>query len=101
MPDVRISWRVVWVGALVTSLLFNVGAFLLGLYFGYGGARSILGAAGSLVVFMIWIAYSAQIVFFGAKFALVYGFAVGKPILPGSNAVGVKLSPTDAARNDP
>ncbi|MDL1912140.1 YihY/virulence factor BrkB family protein [Chloroflexi bacterium CFX6] len=100
LPDVRISWRVVWVGALVTSLLFNVGAFLLGLYFGYGGARSILGAAGSLVVFMIWIAYSAQIVFFGAKFALVYGSAIGKPILPASNAVGVKLSQTDAAQND-
>ena len=93
LPDVRIAWRVVWVGALVTSILFNIGAFLLGLYFGYGGAQSALGAAGSFVVIMIWISYSAQIVFFGAKFALVYGSAIGKPILPASYAMSLKLSP--------
>jgi membrane protein len=95
LPDVKISWRVVWVGALVTSFLFNVGAFLIGLYLGYGNARTILGAAGSLVVLMIWIAYSAQIIFFGAKFALVYASAIGRPILPASNAVSVKLSVSD------
>ena len=92
LPDVKISWRVVWVGALVTSLLFNIGAFLIGLYLGYGNLRTILGAAGSLVVLMVWIAYSAQIIFFGAKFALVYAAAIGQPILPSSNAVSVKLS---------
>lgn len=95
LPDVKISWRVVWVGAVVTSFLFNVGAFVIGLYLGYGNARTILGAAGSLVVLMIWIAYSAQIIFFGAKFALVYAAAIGRPILPASNAVSVKLSVTD------
>jgi len=93
LPDVKIAWRVVWVGALVTSILFNIGAFLLGLYFGYGGAQSALGAAGSFVVIMIWISYSAQIVFFGAKFALVYGAAIGRPILPASYAMSWKLSP--------
>jgi len=92
LPDVKIAWRVVWVGALVTSFLFNVGAFLIGLYLGYSSLRTILGAAGSLVVLMVWIAYSAQIIFFGAKFALVYASAIGKPILPSSNAVSVKLS---------
>lgn len=95
LPDVRISWRVVWVGAAVTSLLFNIGAFLIGLYLGYGVAQTILGAAGSLVVLMVWIAYSAQIIFFGAKFALVYAAAIGKPILPSSNAVSMKLSPSE------
>ena len=101
LPDVRISWRVVWVGALVTSFLFNVGAFVIGLYLGYGGAlRSALGAAGSLVVVMIWIAYSAQIVFFGAKFALVYASAIGKPILPASYAMRLRLSPADAQALD-
>jgi membrane protein len=95
LPDVKIAWRVVWVGALVTSLLFNFGAFLIGLYLGYGGPRTLLGAAGSLVILMIWIAYSAQIIFFGAKFALVYGAAIGKPILPASNAVSMKLSVAD------
>ena len=100
LPDVKIAWRVVWVGALVTSILFNIGAFLLGLYFGYGGAQSALGAAGSLVVIMVWIAYSAQIVFFGAKFALVYGSAIGKPILPASYAMSLKLSQADVPPQD-
>ena len=95
LPDVRIAWRVVWVGAFVTSFLFNVGAFLIGLYLGYGGPRTLLGAASSLVVLMIWIAYSSQIIFFGAKFALVYASAIGKPILPASNAVSMKLSVAD------
>jgi membrane protein len=93
LPDVRIAWRVVWVGAVVTALLFNIGAFLIGIYLGYGGTRTVLGAAGSLVVLMVWIAYSAQIIFFGAKFALVYAAAIGKPILPSSNAVSMRLSP--------
>ena len=94
LPDVKITWRVVWVGALVTSVLFNIGAFLIGLYFGYG-AYPALGPVGSLIVLMIWIAYSAQIIFFGAKFALVYASAIGKPILPSSNAVRMKLSEED------
>jgi membrane protein len=92
LPDVKIAWQVVWMGALVTSILFNSGAFLLGLYFGYGGGQSALGAAGSLVVIMVWISYSAQIIFFGAKFALVYASAIGKPILPASYAMSMKLS---------
>lgn len=100
LPDVKIAWRVVWVGALVTSILFNIGAFLLGLYFGYGGAQSALGAAGSFVVIMIWISYSAQIVFFGAKFALVYGAAIGRPILPASYAMSWKLSPFSIDQSD-
>lgn len=100
LPDVKIAWRVVWVGALVTSLLFNLGAFLIGLYLGYGGFQSALGAAGSLVILMIWISYSAQIVFFGAKFALVYGSAIGKPILPASYAIQWKLSPFDTTSAD-
>ncbi len=100
LPDVKIAWRVVWVGALVTSILFNIGAFLLGLYFGYGYVQSLLGAAGSLVIIMIWISYSAQIIFFGAKFALVYGSAIGKPILPASYAMSLKLSQSSIDQSD-
>ena len=100
LPDAQVSWRVVWVGAIVTSILFNIGAFLIGLYLGYGGPRTILGAAGSLVVLMVWVAYSAQIIFFGAKFALVYASAIGDPILPSSNAVSMKLSPLDETVED-
>ncbi len=100
LPDVRIAWRVVWVGALVTSILFNIGAFLIGLYLGSGGAQSALGAAGSFVVIMIWISYSAQIIFFGAKFALVYGAAIGRPILPASYAMSLKLSQANIQPQD-
>jgi membrane protein len=102
LPDVKIAWRVVWVGALVTAFLFNIGAFIIGLYLGSGGYSSALGAAGKLVVLMIWIAYSAQIIFFGAKFALVYAEAIGKPIIPASYAVSMKLAPHiyEAGDND-
>ena len=100
LPDVQIAWRVVWVGALVTSILFNIGAFLLGLYFGYGGAQSALGAAGSLVAIMVWISYSAQIIFFGAKFALVYAAAIGRPILPARYAMSLKLSRSGIDQSD-
>lgn len=99
LPDVQIAWRVVWVGAVVTSLLFNFGAFLIGLYLGYGTWRA-LGTAGSIVILMIWIAYSAQIIFFGAKFALVYAAAIGRPILPASNAVSMKLAPYNGMNNE-
>jgi len=96
LPDVKISWSVVWVGALVTSFLFNIGAFVIGLYLGYYGSQSALGGAESLVIIMIWIAYSAQIVFFGAKFALIYAAAIGKPILPASYAMSMKLAQSDS-----
>ncbi len=90
LADVKITWRVVWVGALVTAFLFNLGIFLIGLYLGHFGTQSALGAAGSLVVVMVWVYYSAQIFFFGAKFARVYGAAIGKPILPAAYAVTTK-----------
>lgn len=100
LPDVQVAWRVVWVGALVTSILFNIGAFLIGLYLGFGGAQSVLGAAGSFVILMIWISYSAQIIFFGAKFALVYAASIGKPIIPAAHAVGIKLSRLETTPTD-
>jgi len=100
LPDVRISWSVVWVGAMVTSCLFNIGAFLIGIYLGYYASESALGGAESLVLIMIWIAYSAQIIFFGAKFALVYGSAIGKPIEPASYAMTVRLSPFNEQPTD-
>jgi membrane protein len=100
LPDVKISWRVIAVGSFVTSILFNIGAFVTGLYLGYSSFQSVLGAASSLLVLMIWVAYSAQIIFFGAKFTLVYASAIGDPILPSSNAVSMKLSSSDNSRTE-
>ena len=68
VPDVRIEWRDVIIGAAVTSLLFSVGKFLIGLYLGKASVGSAYGAAGSLVVFIVWVYYSAQIFFMGAEF---------------------------------
>ena len=68
VPDVRIEWQDVWIGAAVTSALFSLGKFLIGLYLGKASVGSAYGAAGSLAVFLIWVYYSAQIFFFGACF---------------------------------
>src|SRR5678815_3580987 len=77
MPRVKIEWHDVWIGAAVTSLLFTIGKFLIGLYIGKSGVASGFGAAASLVVLLIWVYYSAQIFLLGAEFTWVYAHAVG------------------------
>lgn len=72
LPDVHIPWSDVWTGAAVTSLLFTLGKSLIGLYLGRSGVATTYGAAGSLVVLLMWIYYSAVILFFGAEFTKVY-----------------------------
>lgn len=82
LPDADFSWRDVWLGATVTALLFTVGKWVLGLYLGNQTLSSAYGAAGSLVVFLLWIFYSAQIFFFGAEFTQVYARRAGEGIAP-------------------
>ena len=77
MPRVKVQWHDVWLGAIVTSLLFTVGKFLIGLYIGKSGVASGFGAAGSLVVVFIWVYYSAQIFLLGAEFTWVYAKTLG------------------------
>lgn len=72
LPDVKIAWRDVWLGSLLTSLLFVVGKTLIGLYLGRTGVASAYGAAGSLVVILLWVYYSSLIFFFGAEFTRVH-----------------------------
>jgi membrane protein len=67
LPDTKLAWRDVWVGALFTSALFTVGKFLIGLYLGRSGVSSTYGAAASIVVLMIWVYYAGQIFFLGAE----------------------------------
>jgi len=86
LPDVRIAWRTVWVGAAVTALLFTIGKYLLGLYLAHQSTSSAFGAAGSLLVFLIWVYYSAQIFFFGAEFTQVYAQHHGEEIQPDEKA---------------
>lgn len=84
LPDVEITWGDVWPGAAVTALLFTIGKFALSFYLGNQG--SAYGAAGSLVVFLLWVYYSAQIFFFGAEFTQVYANHYGSGIQPTEDA---------------
>ncbi|MDX1963570.1 MAG: YihY/virulence factor BrkB family protein [Pirellulales bacterium] len=86
VPDAEIRWNDVWVGAILTALLFTIGKTLIGLYLGSAGVGSAYGAAGSLVVLLVWIYYSAQILFFGAEFTHIYAQNYGEKILPAENA---------------
>jgi membrane protein len=78
LPDVKITWQNVWVGAAVTALLFTIGKSLIGLYLGRSTVASVYGAAGSLIIILLWIYYSAQVVFFGAEFTKVYSRHFGR-----------------------
>lgn len=78
MPDVKPAWRDVWVGAAVASFLFALGKFALGLYLGRSSLESTYGAAGSLVVLLLWVYYSAQILLFGAELAHVRTISPGR-----------------------
>ncbi|WP_427157106.1 YihY/virulence factor BrkB family protein [Aliinostoc sp. HNIBRCY26] len=87
LPDVKITWADVLIGAMITSLLFSIGRFLLGHYLGNSSFGSAYGAAGSVVVILAWVYYTAQILFFGAEFTQVYARKYGRRILPTHNAI--------------
>jgi len=89
LPDARLSWRDVRLGAALTTALFLVGKYALGLYLGSGAPGSAYGAAGSLITMLIWIYYAAQIVLFGAEFTRVYAQERGRGIRPAKHAVRV------------
>ncbi len=91
LPDVSIKWKYVWFGAFITSLLFSLGKFLIGLYMTHTSYQSIFGAAGSLVVFMAWVYYSSFIFFFGAEFTQVYRNKFAKtPLRPNKYSVKIE-----------
>ncbi len=77
MPRVRVTWRDVWLGAIVTALLFTGGRYLIGLYIGRSNLASAFGAAGSLIVIFVWVYYSAQIFLLGAEFTWIYARTFG------------------------
>jgi membrane protein len=87
LPDVKLNWRDVWVGAAVTAVLFTLGKYLIGLYLGRAGVTSAYGAAGSFVAVLLWIYYSSLIFLFGAEFTRVYAIRNGRHIEPLDHAV--------------
>jgi len=90
LPDAKIKWRDVWVGSFVTTALFTGGKFLIGLYLGNSSLNSAYGAAGSLVIILLWVYYSALIFLFGAELTYIYTKEVGSGIEPYANAVRVE-----------
>jgi membrane protein len=86
LPDVRIRWKQVWPGSFVTSLLFLGGKFLIGLYISKTNTVSLYGAASSIIVLLLWIYFSAAILYFGAEFTRAYIEYHGKRIIPNSYA---------------
>lgn len=87
LPDVEVAWRDVWLGAAMTSLLFGMGKFIIGAYLGRTTIGSAYGAAGSLVVILLWVYYSSQILFFGAEFTKVWTRRRGGGAVPSTAAV--------------
>jgi membrane protein len=85
LPDVKIEWHDVAIGALFTAILFTIGKFLIGMYLGKASFGSTYGAAGSLVIVLVWVYYSAQIFFFGAEFTQVYAREIGSDPLKHRN----------------
>jgi membrane protein len=89
LPDAKVSWNDVWIGAAATALLFSLGKFLISRYLATESTASTYGAAGALVLLLIWIYYSAQILFLGAEFTQVYARTYGSKIEPAENAVAM------------
>jgi membrane protein len=93
LPEVPLRWRDVWFGAVATALLFTAGKFLIGLYLGHSSVASAYGAAGSVVVLLIWVYYSAQILLFGAELTKVYAERRGARESASPSTVGLRSTP--------
>src|SRR4051812_2104297 len=89
LPDAEVQWRDVWIGSIITALLFGMGKWALGLYLGSGAASSAYGAASSLITLLLWIYYSSQILLCGAEFTQVYANWAGRRVAPSEHAVPI------------
>jgi len=100
LPDVKLRWSNVWVGSVLTAILFAIGKWALGLYLGSGAAGSAYGAASSLITLLLWIYYSSQILLFGAEFTQVYTRKFGGPVEPDDYAVCVERTEIEQPQKD-
>ena len=98
LPDAKIRWGDVWIGAAMTALFFVLGKWALGLYLGSGAAASAYGAASSLITLLLWIYYSSQILLFGAEFTQVYADQLGHRVEPSEYAVPVEVTKVEKPR---
>ncbi|HLN73844.1 MAG: YihY/virulence factor BrkB family protein [Methylococcaceae bacterium] len=91
LPDAKIKWRSVWIGAFITAVLFAIGKYALGLYFGKADPASGYGAAGTIILILLWANYSSMIVFYGAEFTKVYSDEHYGSVAPADHAVKFKM----------
>jgi membrane protein len=91
LPDAKVRWKDTWMGAVVTMLLFGIGKYLIGIYMGNSDLGSSYGAAGSLVILLIWVYYSVVIFLFGAQITYYIAEHIGGNIIPKSQAVKVEM----------
>jgi membrane protein len=98
MPATRMAWKTVWIGAIATAVLFTIGKFLIGLYLGKSAVGSPYGAAGSIIVIIVWVYYSAIIFHFGAEFTHVLDSGSGSPPASRRNQLGYALNPHGTIR---
>lgn len=91
LPDAKVKWKDVWMGAVVTAVLFNIGKLVIGVILGNSDIASTYGAAGSLAAILLWVFYSTVILLIGAEFTYVYSKMKGRTILPRKNAVNVEV----------
>jgi membrane protein len=100
LPDAKILWKDVWLGAMITAILFIIGKFALGLYFGKANPGSAYGAAGSIILLMLWVNYSSMIVFLGAEYTKQVALHFGREIEPTNDAVRVEGSENEKEVKD-
>jgi membrane protein len=98
LADATIHWRDVWIGAVITAMLFGIGKWLLALYLGSGAAGSAYGPASSLITLLLWVYYSSQILLFGAEFTQVYADRSGREVKPDEYAVRLQMKEVETGR---
>ncbi|MFO7670162.1 MAG: YihY/virulence factor BrkB family protein [Bacteroidales bacterium] len=96
LPDAQIKWKLTWVGALMTALLFTIGKLLIGLAIGKSNVGIMYGAAGSLVLILMWVFYSAIIFYFGAEMTQQYAEMRGHRIIPTDKAVAIEINEVES-----
>jgi membrane protein len=96
LPDAKVQWRDVWIGAVITAIFFGIGKWLLGLYLGSGAAGAAYGPASSLITLLLWVYYSSQILLFGAEFTQVHADRAGREVKPDEYAVRVETKEFEA-----
>jgi membrane protein len=101
LPDARIKWSDVWGGAVLTALLFSLGKYLIGLYIGITGVGDTYGAAGAVVIILVWVYYSAVILIYGAHFTHVHTREYGSGVRPSAHATTVDVAATAGSATVP